>query len=435
MFNQIKSLSIGSVSNLNSRLERALAVINSQEWTRTIKPLLIIGTSLVAIASGQEVKAANFSVIASGLDGPRGLTFGPDEALYVAEAGRGGEGSCIPSPSIQGAVLCYGPTGAIAKISNDTVERVVTGLPSVASLNSVIPDGSDASGPHDIQFDANGTAYVITGLASDPANRDNLLGISDFGQILAIDDLNGTPSWTRLADLAMYEQDNNPDGDLGPSGVNTNPFYMTVQEETVLAIDAGGNDLLSVDLNTGEISLEAVFPARDVPAPDGETISMQSVPNSVAIGLDGAVYVTQLTGFPFPQKGAKIYRLDDGTPEIFLDGFTNLIDLAFAPSGDLYALEYATNSLLSGDPTGALIQIKPNGDRTTILSEGLLNPTALAIAPDNSIYISNQAFLPGEGEVIRVEVSTPEPTSLLGLFGITVWGITSQLRSKNTQNK
>jgi hypothetical protein len=433
--NQIESLNIGVVSNLNSRLKRGLAVRDLPEWSaRTIKPLLIIGTSLLAIASTQEVKAANFTVVASGLDGPRGITFGLDEALYVAEAGRGGEGACIPSPSIQGAILCYGPTGAISKIDNGTVERVVTGLPSVASLNSVIPDGSDASGPHDIQFDANGTAYVTTGLASDPANRDTLLGISDFGQLLAIDDLNGTSSWTQLADLALYEQDNNPDGDLSPGGVNTNPFYMTVRGETALAIDAGGNDLLSVDLNTGEISLEAVFPARDVPAPDGETIPMQSVPSSVAIGADGAVYVSELTGFPFPQQEANIYRLDDGTPEIFLDGFTNLIDLAFAPSGDLYALEYATNSVLSEDPTGALIQIKPNGDRTTILSEGLLNPTAVAIAPDNSIYISNRGFLQGEGEVLRVEVSTPESTSLLGLFGIAVCGIASQLRSKKTQN-
>ncbi|MGK7936157.1 MAG: ScyD/ScyE family protein [Xenococcaceae cyanobacterium] len=157
---------------------------------------------------------------------------------------------------------------------------------------------------------------------------------------------------------------------------------------------------------------------------------MQSVPTSVVIGPDGALYVTELTGFPFPQNGARIYRLDDGTLEIFLDGFTNPIDLAFAPNGDLYVLEYATNSTLSGDPTGALIQVKPNGDRTTILSDELINPTALAIAPDNSIYISNQAFLPGEGEILRVQVSTPEPSSLFGLLGITIGAVTSNLKRK-----
>ena len=41
------------------------------------------GTSTLLAQSNQQV-------IASGLDNPRGLAFGPDGALYVAEAGRGG---------------------------------------------------------------------------------------------------------------------------------------------------------------------------------------------------------------------------------------------------------------------------------------------------------------------------------------------------------
>ena len=34
------------------------------------------------------------TVIADGLDNPRGLTFAPDGTLYVAEAGQGGAGPC-----------------------------------------------------------------------------------------------------------------------------------------------------------------------------------------------------------------------------------------------------------------------------------------------------------------------------------------------------
>ena len=44
-------------------------------------------------ASGVRMLAqlpANATVYASGLEGPRGLAFGPDGSLYVAEAGLGG---------------------------------------------------------------------------------------------------------------------------------------------------------------------------------------------------------------------------------------------------------------------------------------------------------------------------------------------------------
>jgi glucose/arabinose dehydrogenase len=39
-------------------------------------------------------------VVADGLDNPRGIGFGPDGALYVAESGSGGPGpeNCIQSP-------------------------------------------------------------------------------------------------------------------------------------------------------------------------------------------------------------------------------------------------------------------------------------------------------------------------------------------------
>lgn len=395
--------------------------------TKSLKRIAItLGLTLVASISVNPAKAANFTVVANGLNSPRGLTFGPNGALYITEAGSGGNGNCVPSPSIPGANLCYGTTGAVSKLENNILQTLITGLPSLASLGtSAIPDGSDASGPNDIAFDANGNAYVIVGFASNPNNRDTLIGVSDFGQILKINNLNSTPTLTPLADLATYEINNNPDGDTTPGGINSNPYSMIIQGNTIFAIDAGGNDLLSIDINTGNIATEAIFPIRNVSNPfGGPDIVMQSVPTSVTKGADGAFYVTELTGFPFPQNQARMYRVANNTVEIYLDGFTNLIDAAFAPNGDLYVLEYAANSMLSGDPTGALIKVTPNGQRTTILSQGLINPTALAIAPDNSIYISNNAFLPGVGEIIKVDLSpnpasTPEPSPVLSLLAIS----------------
>jgi sugar lactone lactonase YvrE len=70
-------------------------------------------------------------------------------------------------------------------------------------------------------------------------------------------------------------------------------------------------------------------------------------------------------------------------------------------------LELAQNGLASGDPTGALLRLYPNGDRETVLNEGLISPTGLAIDGDGVIYISNQGQSAGVGEVLRVQLDTP----------------------------
>ena len=122
-------------------------------------------------------------------------------------------------------------------------------------------------------------------------------------------------------------------------------------------------------------------------------------------GPDRAYYVGQLTGFPFPVGGANVYRVEPGEdPEIFAPGFTNITDIAFGPDGSLYVLEFATNGMLSGDPAGALKRVKRNGTVETVVSEGLVAPTGLAIDRKGHAYISNFGALAGAGQVVRVKL-------------------------------
>jgi hypothetical protein len=341
---------------------------------------------------------SRIEVLASGLDSPRKLSFGPDGALYVAEAGRGGTGASIPSPTQPGAFVFYGATGAITRIQNGVAERVVTGLPSL-----VLPDGSDAAGVNDIEFDAYGNAYAIVGLASDPANRDNILQIPDFSQLIAIDNFDGGASWTRLSDFGAYEQNNNPDG----QNVDTNLYDLLITDNTAYVIDAGANALLSQRAFGGEPSLETVFPARTTTDPlTGEALVRQSVPTSVTVGPDGALYVGELTGFPFQAETAQVYRINaEGQPEVYAGGFTNITDLAFDKSGGLYVLEYDADGILNGSDAGALIYVSPDGKtRTTLADDELINPTGLEIGSDGDIYISNKGFIAGQGEVLRLSL-------------------------------
>lgn len=346
---------------------------------------------------GQASQPLTFEVLASGLDGPRGLTFGSHGTLYVAEAGKGGPGASIPSPSIPGAQVSYGASGAITRIQDGEVKRIVTGLPSLA-----LPDGSDASGIHDIEFDANGNAYGVFGFASDPKYRDTVINVPEFGNFVAINDLDGQASFTRLADLAAYELNNNPDG----GDTISNPYDLLIQGNTAYVIDAGGNDLLSSNIDGSDLKVENIFSAGKTTNPTtGEEIPYQAVPTAVTKGPDGALYVSQLTGAPFPVGQAQIFRIDsNGETEVYADGFTNIADLAFDKSGGLFVLEYDSDGIASGDSKGALVYLPKEGNtRLTITSDNLISPTGLTIGPDNNIYISNKGFNPGEGEVIRFE--------------------------------
>ena len=86
--------------------------------------LAVIGLIGVLMLPGAAAAASpRLKVIASGLDNPRGLAFGPDGALYVVEAGRGGSGPCTAF-DLFGGPLCFGPSGAVTRVSHGHQRRV-----------------------------------------------------------------------------------------------------------------------------------------------------------------------------------------------------------------------------------------------------------------------------------------------------------------------
>ncbi|NJL99560.1 MAG: ScyD/ScyE family protein [Synechococcaceae cyanobacterium SM2_3_2] len=355
------------------------------------------------------------TVLAQNLDSPRGITVGPDGQLYVAEAGRGPAGGYDPSqpvaasPSVPGAQLQYGTTGAIARINPDSgaISRILTGLPSVAiPANEPVfaaPFAADALGPTDITFSSDGQVYFLIGLGTDPANRD-VLGAPQLGFLVTADLLASNPngSVSYLADIADYESLNNPDG----TDVISNPYSVAVQGSQVLIIDAGANVLLTTDRNGGGLGLRAIFndvrlfPNPGIPGlPD--PLPMQQVPTGITLGPDGIPYVSELTGLPFPVGEARILTVMGSQVSTALSGFTNLVDIEFDQEGNLWVLEYDSDSILGGQDLGALIRVSPSGERTIILAD-LATPTSVAVGPDGSVYVANNGFLAGVGEIIKV---------------------------------
>jgi glucose/arabinose dehydrogenase len=99
----------------------------------------ICADSLLLLTSS--VWARTVTTVASGLNGPREMKFGPDGALYVGEAGTGG------------------PTATVSRIAPDG-ERT-TAVSGLASALSSLPSG-DTQGAADVAF-LGSNLYVLVG--------------------------------------------------------------------------------------------------------------------------------------------------------------------------------------------------------------------------------------------------------------------------------
>jgi hypothetical protein len=349
---------------------------------------LSIALLLPTSAAGGEVRGRT---VASGLNNPRGISLVSGRSYFVAEAGAGGSGPCQPGPFGR---TCIGLTGAVTHVGNGTLDRLVR-LPSIAT-----EDGSFAFGPHDVakaDGEDGGALFATVGLGGDAAYK---AGFGTKGDDLAtLVRVTRSGNMQVVADLLAYEQAHNPAGGVKES----DPYGILRGEDASIITDAGANDLLRVN-DRGRIFTIAVFPPRMVDFQDAE-VPMDAVPTTVVRGSDGAFYVGQLTGFPFPRHGARVFRVEPGEkPTVWARGFTNIIDIAFH-NGQLYVLEIAHNSLATaGTPFGALLRLNPDGSKT-VLYKDLFFPTSFAFVPgSDDVLVTNCGICAGGGEVLRIEL-------------------------------
>jgi hypothetical protein len=117
--------------------------------------------------------------------------------------------------------------------------------------------------------------------------------------------------------------------------------------------------------------------------------------------------VSQLTGFPFPVGGARVFRIDPrtGVVKTYARGFTNAMDLAFGADGTLYVLEIDSDSLLGGSTDGGVWAVPRGGgtpQRIVLPAGTLTEPGGLAVGGRRTLFISNHGREAGEGEVLEV---------------------------------
>ena len=356
---------------------------------RRLAAFLTLAAVPVAVAPA----AAAPTVVAGGLHNPRGIAVGPADRLLVAESG----------------------SGSITQIRlRGTSAR---GVSTLASL----PANPDASlGPVDVATKGLGTTYV---LMSGPPETGN----DPFGQLVRV-----LPSGraASIADIAAFQEGDPDPDDLEGNPAESNPNGLALLGGgRVLVADAAANDLVLVSPRRA-ITTVARFKPEQVPwpaglpfgPPPGTPVPAESVPTAVAIGPDGAWYVSELKGFPFAKGTSRIWRIAPGSIGATCDpaqpqtgpcrtvgaGFTSVIDLAFGADGTMYVLEMVKEGLLSveffgGPPIGALWAVE-NGSKTELEPGSLLFPGGVAVGRGGSLYVTTGAvFGPGAGSVVRVE--------------------------------
>jgi hypothetical protein len=326
---------------------------------------------------------ATVSVFSSGLNDPRGLKFGPDGYLYVAEGGLGGSDSTTSCMQVVPPVGPYKGSNTGSRISrvsaNGARSTYVDGLPSSTTAMGEI------SGVADIAFIGQ-TLYAL------------LAGAGCSHGVTALPNgvlkINPDRSWKLIADLSSFQMSNPvktpAPGDFEPDG---SWYSMINVEDRLYALEPNHGELDKVT-QKGDITRIV-----DISASQGHI-----VPTAMTFH-NGSFYVGNLSTFPIAGHSS-IYKISmSGSVSVVYTGFSTVLGVVFDKTGALYVLENTTGNPFPTPGTGDIIRIDPTGTRKVLVS-GLDLPTAMTFGSNDKLYVSNKGFgFPaGQGEVLEIGI-------------------------------
>ncbi|MEO8416288.1 MAG: ScyD/ScyE family protein [Ginsengibacter sp.] len=338
---------------------------------------------------GDDTIVTTTKVFATGLNNPRGLEFGPDGNLYVAEGGIGGSKTSTGCDQVIPPVGPY--TGDVTGSRISRIDQSGMRTTWVDNLPSSTNAMGDISGVGDVAFIGHTLYAILTGAGCSH-------GVSSIPN--SVIKINPDRTWTGVANLSNYLRSHpvmNPEpDDFEPDG----DWYSM--------ISVGGN-LYAIEANHGEldkISINgAISRVTDVSATYGHI-----VPTVLAFHNNN-FYVGNLDTFPAPHGESSIYKITPGGQiSVFATGFNMILGIAFDKADGLYVLENSTNNPFPTPGTGDIVRIDPAGNRQVITS-GLFLPTGMTFGPDGKLYVSNWGFGPpaiGGGQVLQISFKCEE---------------------------
>jgi hypothetical protein len=342
----------------------------------------------MAMASGPAAaQPSNATVIATGLDGPRGLKFGPDGNLYIAEAGTGGTNSTVGTcAQVVAPVGPYtgGSTARISMIRRDGTRSIV-----VDQLPSTQDSLGDVMGIADIEFIGGELYALIAGGGCSHGNPDTP------NSVIKVDRKAGT--WEQVADLSQFVM-------MHPAA-QPNPADFE-PDESFYSMTAVGKKLYVVAPNHGQV-IEVKRDGQlrqliDISATQGHI-----VPTSIVFH-DGTFQVGNLNTFPIQPGSSQVLDISRKGEILASTGdFTTIVGLSYHHD-QLYALELSTDLGNPSPGTGKVVRLGQSGTVKDVVT-GLTLPSAMTFGPDGNLYVSNfGAAPPGAGEIIQIPFDSIE---------------------------
>lgn len=320
---------------------------------------LIAFLFLASCHKGNDNPTAKVTTIATGLVLPMGLETDNAGNIWVAETGTAHN---------DGKIVIVKPNG--------------TKYDAIVNLSSTINEVSgEMGGPSNLILDKN---YLYI-LATEFLYKVNVAGFKPGDPAIDASKLTREDVGTYVKGLNIvmpndshtYNLIKGPDGDI----------YIA---------DAGANAIIHRH-SAGNYSLLAKFPTYANPTPVGPP-QVQAVPTGII--FDGHDFlVSTLTGFPFIEGKANIYRVTlSGNVSVYQAGFTTLTNIC---DGNIYGhgiLHHANFGQTGFAPNTGSFMLA-NGSTSKVLVDNLNMPVGIKQINFHSWYISSM----GDGTILRVD--------------------------------